>query len=134
MSKTNVTNNHDGNLSVAGVDIMSGATAAVDTIKLKHWLNGHAAKTWVEQKVISIDDDFDLDSDDDSDDDGDSSKSDGSEDGGEGGEGDGDGSDGDDGEDDRESLIAQANALGIEFPPNTGNKKLKELIEAAQAE
>lgn len=125
MSKTNVTNNHDGNLSVAGVDITPGATAAVDTIKLKQWLNGHAAKTWVEQEVISIDDDFELDSDD---------SGDGSEGGGEGGEGDGDGSDGDDGEDDRDSLVAQANALGIDFHPNTGNKKLKELIEAAQAE
>lgn len=115
MSKINVKNNHTSTLSVAGVEISPGAEAAVEEVKLKQWANGNAAKIWMEQGIITPGEGFDPDASD-------------NEDDGEGGEG------GESGEDDRDSLVAQATALGLEFAPNLGVKKLKALIEAKQAE
>lgn len=110
MSKINVKNNHTSPLFVAGVEINPGAEAAIDEVKLKQWANGNAAKIWMEQGIITPGDDFEPEGSDGSDDDDDETG------------------------DDRESLIAQANALELEFAKNISTKKLKELIEAKQAE
>lgn len=51
--KINVTNNHDGVLNVAGVDIRPGATAAVDAKAFDTWKLGNAASIWLEQELIT---------------------------------------------------------------------------------
>lgn len=51
--KINVTNNHDGVLNVAGVDLRPGATTAVDAKAFDTWKLGNAASIWLEQELIT---------------------------------------------------------------------------------
>lgn len=52
---TKVTNNHSAPLNVAGVDVRPGATVEVDKGAFDKWTNGHAAKQWLKQGIISAD-------------------------------------------------------------------------------
>lgn len=52
---TKVTNNHSAPLNVAGVDVRPGATVEVDKGTFDKWTNGHAAKQWLKQGIISAD-------------------------------------------------------------------------------
>lgn len=112
--KLKVKNNYTGQLSVAGVDVGPGKTVGVDAEKFKQWRNGNGAKSWIDQGIIEFDD---------------------TEDNGITTNGDNDPTrvtPGLNGGNDRESLVAQAKAMGIEFHPNLGDEKLKALIEAEQ--
>lgn len=107
MTDINVTNNHSGTLNVAGVDISAGGTAAVPEVKLKQWMNGHAAKVWADQGVVTFDGDV----------------SDADEDNDEGGA-----------EPTRDELMARARELGLNPNGNTGTDKLKAMIAEAEEE
>ena len=52
---TKVTNNHSAPLNVAGVDVRPGATVEVDKGAFDKWTNGHAAKQWLKQDIITAD-------------------------------------------------------------------------------
>lgn len=52
---TKVTNNHSAPLNVAGVDVRPGAAVEVDKGAFDKWTNGHAAKQWLKQGIISAD-------------------------------------------------------------------------------
>lgn len=52
---TKVTNNHSAPLNVAGVDVRPGATVEVDAGAFDKWTNGHGAKQWLKQGIISAD-------------------------------------------------------------------------------
>lgn len=52
---TKVTNNHDAPLNVAGVEVRPGATVEVDKGAFDKWTNGHAAKQWLKQEIITTD-------------------------------------------------------------------------------
>lgn len=114
-NKTNVTNNHDALLNVAGVDIRPGATSAVDTKALEGWQTGHAAKLWVEMELVTI---------------GDKSGSKAKEPKAEPAKTEGAG----DGKVDRAAYLQRAKDLDLGLPANVSNVKLVEAVNEAEAE
>lgn len=49
-----VTNTHSSVLVVAGTPVRPGGTAEIDPTKLERWAQGHAAKLWLKQKLILV--------------------------------------------------------------------------------
>ena len=103
---TKVTNNHDAALNVAGVDVRPGATVEVDKGAFEKWTNGHAAKTWLKQGIISADTKVDL---------------------GKAKEPNGD-------LNDRQKLEARATELGIAFTADTSDEDLTNALAEAEQE
>lgn len=52
MKTTNVKNNHNARLDIAGVEARPGATVAVPLRDFESWKLGHAAKTWLEDGLV----------------------------------------------------------------------------------
>lgn len=108
------TNNHDGVLHIAGVDVRPGATVEVDSTEFAAWKRGNAASHWLKLGIVTTDESVKVEPA--------PAKQEPTKPAGEG----------DEPKHDRAELFARAKELGLNPNATTSTKKLEEMVADAE--